>query len=90
MASCSEDKTIKIWDLDDFSCIKTLTGHNDDVVENNYLYAALKIAEIFYLLNYSIYFYIYYLSGSLFRNQLKYSSKYLYQQFDVCFYILII
>ena len=50
--------------------------HNDDVVENNYLYAALKIAEIFYLLNYSIYFYIYYLSGSLFRNQLKYSSKY--------------
>jgi hypothetical protein len=59
--------------------------HNDDVVENNYLYAALKIAEIFYLLNYSIYFYIYYLSGSLFRNQLKYSSKYL---FNVCFYIL--
>ncbi len=56
--------------------------HNDDVVENNYLYAALKIAEIFYLLNYSIYFYIYYLSGSLFRNQLKYSSKYL---FNVCF-----
>jgi len=59
--------------------------HNDDVVENNYLYAALKIAEIFYLLNYSIYFYIYYLSGSLFRNQLKYSSKYL---FNVCFYML--
>ena len=34
----------------------------------------LKISEIFYLLNFSITFYIYFASGSVFREQLKYSG----------------
>jgi len=43
--------------------------------EHNYYYSALKICELFFVLNYAIYFYIYILSGSVFRNQLKYSSN---------------
>jgi hypothetical protein len=46
-----------------------------DASEHNYYYSALKICELFFVLNYGIYFYIYILSGSVFRNQLKYSSK---------------
>ena len=48
---------------------------SDELIMYNNLYSAMKISEIFYLLNYSIYFYIYYASGSVFRNQLKYSSN---------------
>jgi len=29
--SCSYDKTIKIWNLSDYTCIKTLEGHSDRV-----------------------------------------------------------
>ena len=42
---------------------------------NSHWFVALKLAEIFYLLNYAINFYIYCASGSVFRKQLKYSSK---------------
>jgi len=41
--------------------------------ENKWFFA-LKISEMFYLINYTINFYIYCLTGSVFRNQLKYSS----------------
>lgn len=34
-------------------------------------FSAVQIAEIFYILNYSLHFYLYCISGSLFRNQLK-------------------
>ena len=31
LISCSADKTIKIWDLETFECLKTLNGHSDRV-----------------------------------------------------------
>ena len=31
LISCSNDKTIKIWDLETFECLKTLNGHSDRV-----------------------------------------------------------
>ena len=40
----------------------------------NYLYSALKVSELFYLLNYSVNFYIYAPSSSVFFSQLKNSS----------------
>jgi hypothetical protein len=43
----------------------------------NYSNLAVKICELFSVLNYGIYFYVYFLSGSMFRNQLKYSSIYI-------------
>lgn len=52
------------------------------LIEQNNLYSALKISEIFYLMSFGVFFYIYYASGSVFRNQIKYSSK-------IKFYLLI-
>lgn len=49
--------------------------HENMIKKDNYFYAALKITELFYLLNFSMNFYIYCASGSVFRNQLKYSSS---------------
>ena len=46
-----------------------------DIVQHNYVYAFVKISELFFVLNYSIYFYINLASGSVFRNQLRYSSN---------------
>ncbi len=51
--------------------------NKEDAVTHNYLYSAVELTEIFYILHYSIHFYIYCLSGSVFRNQLKYSSMYI-------------
>jgi len=48
---------------------------NHDPIKQNQLYSAVELAKIFYVLNYSIYFYIFISSGSVFRNQLKYSSN---------------
>ena len=31
LASVSNDETIKIWNLDTITCIKTLIGHNGDI-----------------------------------------------------------
>ena len=31
LVSGSTDKTIKIWDLETFECLKTLNGHSDRV-----------------------------------------------------------
>lgn len=41
---------------------------------HNYLYAAVKVSEIFYILNYAMLFFIYCASGSKFRAQLKFSG----------------
>lgn len=52
-----------------------LSFYKNEVVVHNLLFSIVEISEIFYILNYSIHFYIYCASGSVFRNQLKYSSK---------------
>ena len=48
-----------------------------DEYSNTYLFSFVQIAEIFYILNYSMNFYSYSLSGSLFRSQLmtKYNKR---------------
>lgn len=46
-----------------------------DLEVKDYLFAVLQISEIFYVFNYASLFYVYCLSGSRFRNQLKHSSK---------------
>ncbi len=46
----------------------------------NYLFTALQITEIFYILNYSIYFYINFILGSSFRDQFLSASKYIIKQ----------
>ena len=45
------------------------------ITKNHNYYSMLKLAEIVYLINFSINFYIYCASGSVFRKQLKYSCK---------------
>ena len=45
LASCSDDKTIKLWDLETKECIRTFEGHTDkinciDVLENGLLISA--------------------------------------------------
>lgn len=47
--------------------------HNPTV--QNYLFAAFQISEIFYVLNYSLHFYFYCMTGTKFLSQLKYSSN---------------
>lgn len=46
-----------------------------DLSDRTHWFSIIKITEIFNLLNYSISFYVYCASGSVFRNQLRYSSK---------------
>lgn len=45
---------------------------------SNYLFAALQVAEIFYILSYSLNFYIYIMAGSLFRKQVKKISMFFF------------
>ena len=52
--------------------------NNENINLQNYLFGALQIFEIFYVLNYSLKFYVFGLTGSLFRNYLKFSSKRLF------------
>ena len=37
LASCSTDLTIKIWDMNNYKCIKTLNGHDHTVSAVQYL-----------------------------------------------------
>lgn len=48
---------------------------NTTLVTANYMASAVKLTEVFYLLNYGVNFFIYCASGSIFRKQLRYSSK---------------
>jgi hypothetical protein len=50
----------------------TYSAFNEiDINTENYLFACVQITEIFYILNYSINFYLYCLSGTLFRKQMS-------------------
>ncbi len=31
IASCSQDKTIKIWNINNGDCLKTIAGHSSEV-----------------------------------------------------------
>lgn len=48
--------------------------NENNLIIKNYLFGTVQYAEIFYLLNYGAKFYIYCLSGSLFRHQLNSTS----------------
>jgi hypothetical protein len=48
--------------------------NENNLIIKNYLFGTVQYAEIFYLLNYGAKFYIYCLSGSLFRRQLNSTS----------------
>lgn len=48
-----------------------------NTASENYMFSAVQLSEIFYILNYSLKFYIYCATGSTFRNQLKKSSKFI-------------
>ncbi len=45
IASASEDRTIKIWDVSSGECIKTLTGHTSDVFSVNWNSAGTKLVS---------------------------------------------
>lgn len=49
-------------------------NENDSVIQN-YLFAAVQISEIFYILNFSLHFYFYCITSTKFIKQLKYSGK---------------
>ena len=53
-----------------------------DVTARSYLFAALQIAEIFYLINYGLKFFIYCITGTAFRNKLKSLSNKTFLNFD--------
>ena len=59
----------------------TKTLENNSVLQN-YLFGAVQIAEVFYILNYGLHFYFYCFTGSKFFNQLKLLSK-----FSIFFFI---
>lgn len=44
VATGSGDKTIKLWNLDDFSCIKTFEGHTNSVLRVDFLPTGLQLA----------------------------------------------
>lgn len=54
---------------------KEVISQTSDITQHNYIYSLVKITELFFVLNYGICFYVNFATGSLFRNQLKYSSK---------------
>jgi len=43
VATGSGDKTIKLWNLDDFSCIKTFEGHTNSVLRVDFLTLGLQL-----------------------------------------------
>ncbi|KAG6879561.1 hypothetical protein C0992_001388 [Termitomyces sp. T32_za158] len=45
LATGSGDKTVKLWSLDDFSCLKTLEGHTNSVLRVNFLNVGLQIVS---------------------------------------------
>ncbi|KAG5652450.1 hypothetical protein H0H81_004994 [Sphagnurus paluster] len=45
LATGSGDKTVKLWSLDDFSCLKTFEGHTNSVLRVNFLNAGLQVVS---------------------------------------------
>jgi U3 small nucleolar RNA-associated protein 13 len=45
LATGSGDKTIRLWNLDDFSCVKTFEGHTNSVLRIDFLNAGLQMVS---------------------------------------------
>lgn len=45
LATGSGDKTVKLWNLDDFSCIKTFEGHTNSVLRVDFLTSGLQLVS---------------------------------------------
>ncbi|KAI3622002.1 u3 small nucleolar rna-associated protein [Moniliophthora roreri] len=45
LATGSGDKTVKLWNLDDFSCVKTFEGHTNSVLRVDFLCAGMQLAS---------------------------------------------
>lgn len=43
LATGSGDKTVKLWSLDDFSCVKTFEGHTNSVLRIDFLTAGMQM-----------------------------------------------
>ncbi|KAL0576700.1 U3 small nucleolar RNA-associated protein 13 [Marasmius crinis-equi] len=45
LATGSGDKTIKLWNLEDFSCVKTFEGHTNSVLRVDFLTAGMQMVS---------------------------------------------
>lgn len=45
LASGSGDKTVKLWSLDDFSCLKTFEGHTNSVLRVDFINAGMQLVS---------------------------------------------
>ncbi|KAG6811452.1 hypothetical protein H0H92_007323 [Tricholoma furcatifolium] len=45
LATGSGDKTVKLWSLDDFSCIKTFEGHTNSILRVDFLNFGLQVVS---------------------------------------------
>lgn len=45
LASGSGDKTIKLWSLDDYSCLKTFEGHTNSVLRVDFINAGMQLVS---------------------------------------------
>jgi U3 small nucleolar RNA-associated protein 13 len=45
LATGSGDKTVKLWNLDDFSCVKTFEGHTNSVLRVDFLNAGMQMVS---------------------------------------------
>ncbi len=43
--TCSADATIKLWAIEDFSCIKTFEGHSNSVLKAVFISRGMQIAS---------------------------------------------
>ncbi|KAH9858322.1 WD40 repeat-like protein [Lenzites betulinus] len=45
LATGSGDKTVKLWSLDDFTCVKTFEGHTNSVLRVDFLNAGMQLVS---------------------------------------------
>ncbi|KAI0673654.1 U3 small nucleolar RNA-associated protein [Trametes maxima] len=45
LATGSGDKTVKLWNLDDFTCVKTFEGHTNSVLRVDFLNAGMQMVS---------------------------------------------
>ncbi|KAE9409103.1 WD40 repeat-like protein [Gymnopus androsaceus JB14] len=45
LATGSGDKTVKLWNIDDFSCVKTFEGHTNSVLRVDFLNAGMQMVS---------------------------------------------